>query len=144
MLYPAGWDVGAEACCNFTCVTFLHLNLNKDSVLLHYIGHTLVLVMQSLTWEHHLWSQAPQHQRICRWGIKFPFITLFPSWESSLCVDHELFSWYWLLSLSKSFSFCMIYHDILTIKKRVTKCAFHVDASTWGLMMVCLLGWCAS
>jgi hypothetical protein len=32
-----------------TCVTFLHLNLNKDSVLLHYIGHTLVLVMQSLT-----------------------------------------------------------------------------------------------
>lgn len=91
LLYPAGWDVAAEVCCNLTCVTLLHLNLNKDSVLLHYIGHTLVLVMQSLTRGHHLWLQAPHHHRICRWGIKFPFITLFPWWESSLRVDHELF-----------------------------------------------------
>ncbi len=43
-------------------------------------------------------------------------------------------------------SVCAVKHlyDILTIKKRVAKCAFDVDGSTWGLMMVRLLGWCAS
>lgn len=33
-------------------------------------------------------------------------------------------------------------HDILTSKKRVTKCAFDVDPSTWGLMMVCIIEMC--